>query len=131
MDSTNDSNVRAIRDKLLAQRNTLVHDLERVQSDLQVAERMMTLLANEQNPNGHGPAITVEDVQHCRTQKDLAKRFAELNGGVVRIKEAGRLAFETGRWQAKQTSLNSTLYNLISNSPEWEWEAPGTFRLRK
>ena len=124
------SDIEAVRGRYQVRKDTLIAEIERIESDLAALDRVIEIFRNEREPtNGHRRVVTVKDIENCKTQLDIARRYAQLNDGVVKIAEVAKLAHETERWGAKLGSMQSTFHNYLTRRPaEWEWVEPGTFR---
>ena len=68
-------------------------------------------------------------IAHCETQLAAFKEIAQLSGGVVRVGEASRLVHEAGLSKGKVQSISSGIRHKLDASDEWEYAAPGTYRL--
>ena len=124
------SGIATLRDEIRARRDTLVAEVEEAERDLASVERTLALALVREPSDGNGRhrVVTVMDIQGCKTQRDIARRYAELSGGTVKVNAVAKLVRDTKRWGAKFGSLQSTVHNFLSNSDEWEWVEPGTFR---
>ena len=128
--NTIDETFNAKRTVLQSRRDQLTTELERIQDDLSILNRAWELISDDPEPEKRR-VVTVEDVEDCKTQTELAERVVHLSGGPVKVKEVAQLAFDTGNWKGKFASLNSTMYNIFRKDEEkYEWAGPGSFRLR-
>ena len=122
----------AERDKAKTRLDALEAEVEGARFDFASAERMLELAPGGASSNGRHPAVTVSDVRDCKTQRDIARRVAELSGGVVNVTKVALLIHATGRWGAKESSLKSTMNSFFcKHTDEWEWVEPGTFRWKR
>ncbi len=64
------------------------------------------------------------------THRDVLRGIAAQNQGIVRVKAAADILLTSGQSKSKYRNLIISVYKLLSNSDEWEWVAPGTFKLR-
>ena len=73
--------------------------------------------------------LKLKAISEGQNQRDRLRRFAEVNGGLVGITEAGRLMVEFGVTTTSLKNLRPTLYSIVNNSPdEWEKASPGIYR---
>ena len=73
--------------------------------------------------------VTVDDIQHCRTQREIMREWALRNGGCARLSEVATLVVEAGKARGKRGSVRSTLNNYCRDSDEWLYHEPGVYRL--
>ncbi len=119
---------------LIARRAELEEQTKAVDRDIGSTERTLTLLTDAlENPSDTGELgnpITADTISDCETQRAALYRIAEMNGGIVRATEAGVLILEAGLSDAKKASVIATVHKFMSQSDDWEWTEPGSFRLK-
>lgn len=91
--------------------------------DIAAVERTMSIIETKAN-------LTAADIAHCRTQRAALREIAIRNNGIVRTIAASDLILEAGLSEAQRSSIISTTHRYLSQSDDWEWTAPGTFRLK-
>ena len=139
MSTKETADMKVIRDWLMAQRDKAQTLLDALEADVEVArntvasmERGLEMAGGGASSNGRHSDVTVSDVRGCKTQRDIARRAAELSGGVVNVTKVALLIHATGRWGAKESSLKSTMNSFFcKHTDEWEWVEPGTFRWKR
>ena len=81
------------------------------------------------SPEDSSQTVTVDDVQHCRTQREILRECALRNGGYARLSDVATLVVEAGKARGKRSSVRSTLNNYCRDSDEWLYHEPGVYRL--
>lgn len=85
-------------------------------------------LAHTEPPKLVSGKATVEDIRHCKTQLEAARAIAVINGGEVHLGSAAKLIVAAGKGKKART-VTGTLHTALSNSGDWEFSEPSTFRL--
>ena len=123
---------RQMLNSLLAELYTkqaqLAEEDQETARDIAAVERTMSIL--EAKPNEPATKVTAADIAHCRTQRAALREIARLNEGIVRATEAGDLILAAGLSEAQRSSIITTIHRYMSQSDDWEWTEPGTFRLK-
>ena len=123
---------RQMLNSLLAELYTkqaqLAEEDQETARDIAAVERTMSIL--EAKPNEPKDKVTAADIAHCRTQRAALREIARLNEGIVRATEAGDLILAAGLSEAQRSSIITTIHRYMSQSDDWEWTEPGTFRLK-
>lgn len=124
--------VRTLRASLRQRNDELDAELKQVSAQLASVDQTLKLLEPLAG-NGHHTAsvadITVDDIKHCKTQAEVLRAYAQLNGGVVNITAATDLIVKARMSKGKRSSVRSTMYNYVSKHPDkWQWVAPGNFQ---
>ena len=101
----------------------LAEEDQETAADIAAVQRTMSIL--ETKPN-----VTAADIANCQNQRADVREIARRNDGIVRPIEACDLILEAGLSQAQRSSIITTMHRYMSQSDEWEWAAPGTFRLK-
>lgn len=114
--------------ELYAKQAQPTEDDQDIAHDIAAVERTMSVL--ETKPNETAAKATAADIANCRNQRAAVREIARLNDGIVRPIEACDLILEAGLSQAQRYSIITTMHRYLSQSDEWEWAAPGTFRLK-
>lgn len=81
------------------------------------------------SPEDSSKPVTVDDIRHCRTQREVLREWALRNGGYARLSEIASLVVEAGKTRGKRGSVRSTLNNYCRDSDEWLYSEPGVYRL--
>ena len=115
--------------KLRAKRPQLEKRLSELDARIKAIETTVQLYAEEKKLGSvQRQRISADDLKD-KTQLEALKRIAELNGGLVNASEAKRLFMTAGLSKSKGRNLAPHIYSILKNSPDFEWESPGTFRL--
>ncbi len=83
------------------------------------------------SPADSSRPVTVEDIMHCRNQREVLREYALRNGGYARLSDVANLVAEAGKSRGKRNSVRSTLTNYCRDSDEWVYNAPGVYRLKE
>ena len=79
----------------------------------------------------YGGTPLLEELSECRRQRDALKVIARSTGessqrlGCREVDAPGRCS------QGKLASATSSAYRIMNDSDEWEYDSPGTFRLKE
>ena len=115
--------------KLRAKRPQLEKRLAELDAKLKAVETTLQLYADEKKLGSvQRQKISPDDLRGL-TQLGALKKIAEMNGGLVNASEAKRFFLTAGLSKSKGKNLAPHIYNILKNSPDFEWESPGTFRL--
>ena len=114
--------------ELYAKQAQPTEDDQDIAHDIAAVERTMSIL--ETPANQTAAKATAADIANCRNQRAAVREIAKRNDGIVRPIEACDLILEAGLSQALRSSIITTMHRYMSQSDEWEWAAPGTFRLK-
>ena len=109
--------------ELYAKQAQPTEDDQDIAHDIAAVERTMSILETKAK-------VTAADIAHCRTQRAALREIAIRNNGIVRTIAASDLILAAGLSQAQRSSIVSTTHRYLSRSDDWEWTAPGTFRLK-
>ena len=74
-------------------------------------------------------AATVQDIAHCRTQREASYIIAGKNGGPIDLKSAAKVIKAAGLSKGMVGTVVSSLHNFMSNSNDWRYFGPSKFRL--
>ena len=74
------------------------------------------------------PGLPEVDFSGAKNALERLQRIASAGDGTVNTTSAANQMIIAGASSAKKSNLVSTLYSAMSESPEWEKVAPGTFR---
>ena len=74
-------------------------------------------------------AATVQDIAHCRTQREASYIIAAKNGGPIDLKSAALVIKAAGLSKGMVGTVVSSLHNFMSNSGDWVYSGPSQFRL--
>ena len=83
------------------------------------------------SPTESSRPVTVEDIKHCRNQREILREYALRNGGYARLSDVASLVVEAGKSRGKRASVRSTLNNHCRDSDEWVYSEPGVYRLKE
>ena len=131
--SVSDAQDRA--NELRAHVQELVERIGSLQAEKAAVERMeeatLEWIAAKSvaSPGDSSRPVTVDDIQHCRTQREILREWALRNGGYARLSEVATLVMEAGKARGKRGSVRSTLNNYCRDSDEWLYHEPGVYRL--
>ena len=75
--------------------------------------------------------VTVEDIMHCRNQREILREYALRNGGYAPLSDVATVVVEAGKSRGKRSSVRSTLNNYCRDSDEWVYSEPGVYRLKE
>lgn len=81
------------------------------------------------SPGDSSRPVTVDDIQHCRTQREILREYALRNKGYAPLSDVATLVMEAGKARGKRGSVRSTLNNYCRDSDEWLYHEPGVYRL--
>ena len=73
--------------------------------------------------------ISLEKIRCCRTQRQACQVIAEYSGGIVAVSETSKIIAAAGLSQGKVASIRSSIDHQMNANPNWEWAAPGLYRL--
>lgn len=79
--------------------------------------------------NGSNRPVTVEDIEHCQTQRAVLREWALRNGGYARITDVADLIMETTLSQGGKDGVRSSLTNYAKDSDLWKYDSPGVYVL--
>ena len=74
-------------------------------------------------------AATVQDIAHCRTQREASYIIAAKNGGSIDLKSAAPVIKAAGLSKGMLNTIVSSLHNFMSNSGDWVYSGPSRFQL--
>ena len=74
-------------------------------------------------------AATVQDIEHCQTQREAGYVIAEINGGHIDLKSAAPVIKAAGLSKGMLNTIVSSLHNFMSNSDDWNYTGPSAFEL--
>ena len=114
--------------RLMSEADEQVASIDVLLQGLLSEESHQIPLAHTEPPKLVSGKATVDDIRHCKTQKEAARAIAVINGGEVYLGSASELIVETGLGKKART-VTSTLHSALSNSDDWELSGPSTFRL--
>lgn len=115
--------------KLRAKRPQIEKRLAELDAKLRAIETTLQLYADEKKLGSiQRQQISTDDLG-AMTQLGALKAIAEANGGLVNASEAKRLFIAARLSTSKPKNLGPHIYNILKNSPDFEWESPGTFKL--
>ena len=83
------------------------------------------------SPADRSRPVTVEDIMHCRNQREILREYALRNGGYARLSDVATLVVDAGKSRGKRSSVRSTLNNYCRDSDEWAYSEPGVYRLKE
>lgn len=72
---------------------------------------------------------TVQDILHCRTQREAGYVIARKNGGSIDLKSAAPVIKAAGLSKGMLNTIVSSLHNFMSNSSDWDYFGPSRFQL--
>ena len=72
---------------------------------------------------------TVQDIAHCRTQREASYVIAEKNGGPIDLKSAALVIKAAGLSKGMVGTVVSSLHNFMSYSGDWVYSGPSKFQL--
>lgn len=122
--------------ELYADKERLAEEVQKTERDIAAVERTLSLVeSNDSESAGKvfdesEDQIAVATIAQCKTQRAALYEIAKLNDGTVRATDAGDLIIKAGLSDAKRISVIATAHRFMSQSDEWEWTEPGTFRLK-
>ena len=74
-------------------------------------------------------AATVQDISHCRTQREAAYVIAEINNGDIDLKTAAHVIKAVGLSRGMLNTVVSSLHNFMTHSKDWSYVGPSKFEL--
>ena len=86
---------------------------------------------NASSPADSSRPVTVEDIMHCRTQREILREWALRNSGYSRLSDVASLVVEAGKARGKRSSVRATLNNYCRDSDDWVYSYPGVYRLKE
>lgn len=113
---------------LYAKKERLAEEAQEADRDIAAVERTLSIIGNGGSESDD--KIAAADIAHCKTQRAALYEIAKLNDGTVRATGAGDLIIAAGLSDGKRASIIATAHRFMSQSDEWEWTEPGTFRLK-
>lgn len=114
--------------ELYAKQAQLAEADQETARDIAAVERTMSII--EAKPHEPEAKVTATDIAHCQTQRAALRAIARLNEGIVRTTAAGDLILAAGLSEAQRSSVITTIHRYMSQSDDWEWTEPGSFRLK-
>ena len=72
--------------------------------------------------------ITLDDIKHCKTQREVLRLVAELNGGPAHLGDVAELVVDARMTKADKDSVRSTLYHFVTDNPD-DWAHMGNGRV--
>ena len=117
--------------------SALLADLERVQKDKDAVLHVRHLLPQWQVASAEGGGneaeshshISPRDIAECKSIKEANIKIACRSGGSLRYRIAAKLLMAAGVSTSKSTNqLAGDLRKRLTQDPDWEHSAPGTFR---
>ncbi len=81
------------------------------------------------SPADSARPVTVDDIMHCRNQREVLREYALRNGGYARLSDVASLVVAARKSRGKRSSVRSTLNNYCRDSEEWVYSEPGVYRL--
>ena len=121
----NDARIRALLARLEANPKGREWEIWILRSALSMIQGGMPLPA----PNETMALPTPEELADSGSQRQALYAIAYRNGGIVRVSQAAELIIAAGLSQSSKNVLFSTLWKAMNDSDNWEYVAPGTFRL--
>jgi hypothetical protein len=113
-------------ERLRAQLAEIARRKEAVQLTIDVcSEHAPDRTATTPPPNGWAKRLA------GLTQKDALRVIAQEYGGLLKVTEAKRILVTYGLAKGKPRYVRGHLYNLLSESDEYEHVEPGVYRLRE
>lgn len=119
---------------LTSWQTTLERDIAYAQEELEVVEglRISAMQAREvllsKWASRTGRRITVDDIKHCRTQREVLRLVAELNGGPAHMGDVAELVVEARMTKSDKDSVRSSLYHYVTDNPD-VWAHLGSSRV--
>ena len=113
---------------------TLEQDIAYAQDELEVVQglRASAMQAREallsKWASRSGRRITVDDVKHCKTQREVLRLVAELNGGPAHLGEVAELVVDARMTKSDKDSVRSSLYHYVTDNLEL-WAHMGNSRV--
>ena len=126
---TEPQTVEQLLNNLLAQRDEFLEKVTEAENGIKAARKVLGLLQGQAGGKWTANGITSHDLEHCGTQHEALLKIAQLSEGVIKVRHAADLIREAGLSKGKKASTQSTLHNLLSKRPEWDYVEPGVFRL--
>ncbi len=138
------ANGNVVENKLLdwigvarAQLEAAAANLETAQEEFDKATSVMEAIAQvlefgrslEQGQADDMIGIPLTEIVQQKSHMDALKLIAKHRGGMVKTSEAANILRASGRSKAKQRSLYSNLYHLMTDSNQWEADGKGAFKL--
>ena len=76
---------------------------------------------------GRHSHIHPRELINCKTQMDAAAEIARQSDGFIKLADAAKLLYDTGKWKAaNHGSIKRSLHGQINASDDWEKEGEGT-----
>ena len=103
---------------------TLEQNIANAQGELEVVQglRMSAMQAREallsRWASGTGRRITIDDIKHCKTQREALRLVAELNGGPAHLGDVAELVVEARMTKSDKDSVRSSLYHYVTDNPD-------------
>ena len=113
---------------------TLEQDIAYAQEELEVVQglRVSAMQAREallsKWASRTGRRITVDDIKHCKTQREVLRLVAELNGGTAHLGDVAELVVEARMTKSDKDSVRSSLYHYVTDNPD-VWAHLGSSRV--
>ena len=110
---------------------------ERIVICLEDLERLLPLYASYQEFLGDvpsvgldaGESISAEELGKFRNQREALRYLAEMNGGILRVRDAARLIHDSQLSRGSLPNVRSALLRYVKESDEWVAEGKGWVRL--
>ena len=86
---------------------------------------------NETETNA-GPvsgSATVQDIAHCRTQREASYVIAKKNAREIDLTSAAVVIQEAGLSKGMLSTVVSSLHHFMTHSDDWNWIGPSRFEL--
>lgn len=113
---------------LRARQEEIRAELAGLEATIEGGRRFLKSLSDAlgiQSTNG----ISVGDLVGCKTIHEGLVRYAELNGGLVNVREAGFLLFDAGRIQGQRENAPPTVHRTLNmHGEDWVKMEPGVFK---
>lgn len=71
----------------------------------------------------------IEEIEKCRNQREGLRFAAEMNGGVVRVRDIARMIHGSSLSRGSLSSIRSALLRYVKESDEWVPLGDGYYRL--
>lgn len=122
--------VQDLIERKSTERDRLIKVVEKLDMDIQSARQTLAMLAEDVDSEAVAlSGVSVRDLAGCRTQQEGLRKIAELTDGVIRVNDVADLLIAAGLASGLPSSAVSSAHRVMTNSPDWEWVAPGVFRL--
>lgn len=71
-----------------------------------------------QSASGNPRRITVDDIKHCKTQREVLRVAAQMNGGPAHLGEVAELVVDARMTKSDKDSVRATLYHFVTDNPD-------------